>query len=71
MGYFTTDPERVTLLWEEIRQRIKSDLTPFNSLDDNIEALNKQLKYNNVNIEKIFQDESEQKIQSLLDKFNH
>lgn len=71
VGYFTTDPERVTLLWEEIRQRIKSDLTPFNSLDDNIEALNKQLKYNNVNIEKIFQDESEQKIQSLLDKFNH
>ncbi|MCG3471634.1 hypothetical protein L7750_14880 [Xenorhabdus bovienii] len=71
VGYFTTDPERVTSLWEMIRQRVKSDIVPFNAREDNIETLNKQLKYNNLNIGKIFQDESEQKLQSLLDKFNN
>lgn len=71
VGYFTTDPERVTSLWDETRQRIKSDLAPFNSHEDNIETLNRQLKYNNLDIGNIFQDGTEQKLQSLLDKFNN
>lgn len=70
IGYFTTDPERVTYLWDKIRQRVRSDLAPFNSHEDNLEALNKQLKYCSPELEKLFQDESAQKLQSLLEKFN-
>ncbi|WBV23818.1 hypothetical protein [Pantoea piersonii] len=70
IGYFTTEPERVELLWNILRQRIQSDMTPFNSHNENLEALNKQLKYSGGDLNKLFQNESAQKLQSLIDKFN-
>lgn len=70
MGYFTTDPSRVAFLWEEVRKRIASVLTPLNDQTNTLEALNKQLECKPGDLDMLFHDESTQKLQGLLDKFN-
>lgn len=70
VGYFTTDPERVTFLWEQVRKRINSDLTPLNDQNIKLESLDKQLKCDPQNLNKLIEDESAQKLQDLMAKFN-
>jgi hypothetical protein len=70
VGYFTTDPSRVAFLWEEVRKRIASVLTPLNDQTNTLEALNKQLECKPGDLDMLFHDESTQKLQGLLDKFN-
>ncbi|MGC5428606.1 hypothetical protein L7P61_20730, partial [Aeromonas veronii bv. sobria] len=70
VGYFTTDPFRVAFLWDEVRRRINSALIPFSESNNTVESLNKQLECEPLNLDNLFKDESAQKLQGLLDKFN-
>lgn len=71
VGYFTTDPERVIFLWKEVRRRITGNLTSFNDPNIMLESLNNQLKCDPHNLNKLIEDESAQKLQDLISKFNN
>ncbi len=70
VGYVTTESDCVTFLWELVRKRINSNLTPFDNNEINLESLNKQLKQAPQNLNKLLEDESAQKLKDLMDKFN-
>ncbi|MDE9563204.1 hypothetical protein KKI93_03740 [Xenorhabdus bovienii] len=70
LGYFTIEPDCVAFLWEQVRKRINSNLTPFDNYEINLESLNKQLKYAPQSLNKLLEDESAQLLKNLVDKFN-
>lgn len=70
VGYFTTEPDRVAFLWEQLRNRINSELISFDNNKNRLEPLNKQLKYDPNNLNQLLEDESTQKLQDLITRFN-
>ncbi|MCE9850881.1 hypothetical protein L2728_21540 [Shewanella chilikensis] len=69
IGYFTTDPERVMMLWNILRSRIRSKVTGFNN-DTEATDINEQLECEAKNLDQMLIERSSQHLQALIDKFN-
>lgn len=70
IGYCTTDPHQVELLWEQVRQRIQAGLRSVDSEDNSLSQLDKQLQCESSNLKKLIEDETERKLLDLMKKFN-
>jgi hypothetical protein len=70
IGYSTTEPDQVAFLWEQVRQRIQAKLHSLNNEGEPLTLINKQLQCEQSNLKKLIEDESEQRLQDLLNKFN-
>ncbi|PSU40517.1 hypothetical protein [Photobacterium phosphoreum] len=71
IGYFTTDPNLVTHLWEQVRNKINSPILSFYDNDPKLDHLNKQLECNPDALDKLLEDETTKKLQELMNKFNN
>lgn len=70
VGYFTTDPEVVSLLWNILRSRIQSKVTQFNT-DTDVDCINEQLQCEPSKLDSMLVERSTMRLQALVDKFNN
>ena len=70
VGYFTTDPEVVSLLWNILRSRIQSKVTQFNT-DTEVDCINEQLQCEPSKLDSMLVERSTMRLQALVDKFNN
>ncbi|MDE9495924.1 hypothetical protein KKJ09_20715 [Xenorhabdus bovienii] len=68
--YYTTEPNQVAFLWEQVRQRIQSGIHSLGKEDKPPAFLDKQLQCKPSDLNKLIEDESEQKLKALMNKFN-
>ncbi|ACR67608.1 hypothetical protein DBV23_06295 [Edwardsiella ictaluri] len=70
IGYFTTDPERVALLWAQVQQRIQSPLRSANQPEVVLDDLDQLLGCTSAELTQLLVDNSEEKLKKLVEKFN-
>lgn len=70
IGYFTTDPEQVAHLWAQVQNRIQSPVKSPAQLDVVLDDLDQQLSCTSAELTQLLVDNSDEKLKSLLAKFN-
>lgn len=70
IGYFTTDPARVMMLWNILRSRIRSKVTGFNN-DNEATSINEQLECEPNSLDQLLRERTATRLQALADKFNN
>ena len=69
IGYFTTDPDRVSFIWKILRSRIQSKVTKFNS-DNEVKSINEQLDCEPSKLDGMLVNRTELRLQALVERFN-